>query len=178
MKNTSVVLLVILILLVGAALQLRHYYPLMPDRMATHFGSSMEADGWSSKQSFFLMYALVEAGMLLILLIPVFFSKRLPVSMVNVPNRDYWFAPQRSEETWVKVSTFSLWMAALTLGFLIVVAEATFRANLAGTAVPTLGPLFFWGLGIYLAVVAVGTIYFCRHFLRIPRDPRTPPVPE
>ncbi len=148
MKNTSVVLLVILILLVGAALQLRHYYPLMPDQMATHFGAGMEADGWSARQSFFLTYALVEVGMLVILLLPVFFAKRLPISMVNMPNRDYWFAPERSEETWIKVSAFSLWMAAATLAFLIVAAEATFRANLTSATTPTLGPFFFWGLGI------------------------------
>ena len=48
-------------------------------------------------------------------------------------------------------------MAALTLGFLIVVAESTFRANLANATTPTLGPFFFWGLGIYLAVVALRT---------------------
>ncbi len=178
MKNANVVLLVILILLVGAALQLMHYYPLMPDRMATHFGAGMEADGWSARQSFFTTYALVEVGLLIVLLVPVFLSKRLPVSMINMPNRDYWFAPGRREATWLEVSVYALWMAALTLGFLIVVAEATFRANLANTVRPALDSFFFWGLGAYVAAVAVGTIRFYRRFARIPRDPDAAPAPE
>jgi uncharacterized membrane protein len=178
MKNANVVLLVILVLLVGAALQLMHYYPLMPGRMATHFGASLAADGWSAKQSFFTTYVLVEVGMLIVLIVPVLLSKRLPVSMINSPNRDYWFAPERREATWFEVSVFAFWMAALTLGFMIVVAEATFRANLASAAGPALGSYFFWGLGIYVAAVAVGSIRFFWRFARVPRDPNAPPTPE
>ncbi len=178
MKNANVALLVILVLLLGAALQLMHYYPLMPERMATHFGTSMQADGWSARQSFFTTYALVEVGVVIILLVPVFLTKRLPTSMINMPNRDYWFAPERREDTWVQMSVYALWMAALTLGFLIVVAEATFRANLARVAAPTLGHSFFWGLGIYVAAVLLGTVRFYTRFAKIPRAPDTPPVPE
>jgi len=178
MKNTSVVLLVILVLLVGATLQFRHYYPILPDPLATHFGANLQADAWTAKRGFFVTYALVEIGMLVILLVPVFFSKRLPTSMINMPNRDYWFAPERFEDTWLKVSTFSLWMAAATLAFLIGIAELMFRANLADPAAPRLGSTFGWLIGSFVVVVGIGTIYFYRHFSRIPRDPRTPPAPE
>ena len=178
MKNANVVLLAILVLLLGAALQLRHYYPLMPDSMATHFGAGMEADRWSEKQSFFLTYALVEVGMLVILLVPVFLQKWVPVSMINMPNREYWFAPERREATWLEVTKFGLGMTAATLGFMIALAEVMFRANLADTATPKLGPAFFWVLGAYLAIVAAGTIQFYRRFAHTPRDPNTPPTPE
>jgi len=178
MKNTNIVLLLILVLLVVGALQLRYYYPLVPDPLATHFGTNMEADAWSAKRGFFITYGLIEIGMLIILLIPVFLQKRIPTSMINMPNRDYWFATERHEETWLKVSTFSLWMAAVTLAFLIAVAEAMFRANLADTTTPRLGPMFWWALGVYLGMMAVGTVWFYRHFARVPRDPNAPPVPE
>jgi uncharacterized membrane protein len=178
MKNANLALLVIVVLLIAAALQLMHYYPLMPNPMARHFGMGMEADGWSPKQSFFTTYALVEVGMLIVLLVPIFLQRRIPVSMINMPNREYWFAPERHEQTWIQVSAFALWMSALMLAFLIVVAEATFRANLADTAVPRLDTGFFWALGAYLAAVAVITLRFYRRFLKIPRDPNTPPPPE
>jgi len=178
MKNTTVVLFVLLILLIGSALQLRHYYPIVPDPLATHFGVGMQADSWSAKQSFFTSYALIEIGMLIILLVPVFLQKRIPTSMINMPNREYWFAPQRSEKTWVKVSTFALWMAAVTLAFLIAVAEVMFRANLANPTAPRLGVSFAWVVGGFIVVMLAGTLWFYRQFSRIPRDPNAPPVPE
>ncbi len=178
MKNANTMLLVILILLVVAGFQLKHYYPLMPERMATNFGASMEADGWSAKRSFFTTYSLAEVGMLIILLLPVFLQKRIPTSMINMPHRDYWFAAERHEETWTKVAAFCLWMAAATLAFMVVLAELLFRANLAATSTPTLGEFFWWTIGGYLGVVAVGTIWFYRQFARIPRHPGEAPPPE
>ncbi len=178
MKNASVILLVILVLLIGATLQLRHYYPLMPDPMATHFGVSMQADSWTAKDSFFTTYALVEIGMLIVLLLPIFLQKRLPTSLINLPHRGYWFAAERRDATWQVVAIYVLWMAAATLVFLIAVAEVVFRSNLAYAAVPSIGTPFFWTLGIYLCIIAIATIRFHRHFATVPRDPVAAPEPE
>ncbi|MCD4691127.1 DUF1648 domain-containing protein [bacterium] len=178
MKNATVILLVLLVLLIGGALQFRHYYPLMPDPMATHFGVNMQADAWTAKASFFTIYSLVEIGMLVVLLMPIFFQKRIPTSLINLPHRDYWFAAERREATWQTVSTYALWMAAATLAFLIALAEVMFRANLANVAAPSIGAPFFWTLGIYLGIIAVATIWFYRRFATVPRDPGTAPVPE
>ncbi len=175
MKNTSTLLLVILVLLIGGALQLMHYYPLMPDPMATHFGIDMQADSWSAKDSFFTIYPLVEIGMLIIVLVLIFLQKRIPTSFINIPHRDYWLAAGRRDATWETVSVYALGMGALTLAFLIAMAEVVFRANLADTAVPTIGATFFWAFGMFLGIVAVATIRLYRHFSKIPRDPQAPP---
>lgn len=178
MKNASAVLLVILVLLVGSALQLRHYYPIVPDPLATHFGTNMQADAWSAKRGFFITYALIEIGVLIILLAPSFLQKRIPASMVSMPHRDYWFAPERFDQTWLKLSVFSLWMAAATLAFLIAVAEVMFRANIANPVAPTLGTSFLWLIGFFVAVMLVASLVFYRQFSTIPRDPNAPPAPE
>jgi uncharacterized membrane protein len=171
MKNTSILILVILVLLIGGALQLRHYYPLMPDLMATHFGADMQADSWTAKSSFFTTYTLVEIGMLIILLAPVFLQKRIPTSFISLPHREYWFAAERRDATWQMVSVYALGMGALTLAFLVAMAEVIFRANLTDASVPSIGGPFFWALGTYLGIIAIATIWFYRRFSKIPRDP-------
>ncbi len=175
MKNTSILILVILVLLIGGALQFKHYYPLMPDPMAVHFGANMQADGWSARDSFFRTYPLVEIGLLIIMLAVVFLRKRIPTSAISLPHRGYWFAEGRREETWEKVSVYALGMGALTLAFMIAMAEVLFRANLEDTAVPSIGASFFWALGVFLGIVAVATISFYRHFSNVPQDPQAPP---
>ena len=170
MKNTSILLLVILVLLIGGALQLRHYHPLMPDPMATHFGTNMQANGWSAKSSFFTIYPLVEIGMLIVLLVPILIQRRIPTSLINMPHRDYWFAAERRGTTWEAVSTYAVGMGALTLAFLIAMAETMFRANLTDSSVPSIGAPFFWTLGIYLGIIAIATIRFYRHFATVPFD--------
>ena len=170
MKNAGVVLLVILVLLVGAGLQLRHYYPLMPDPMATHFGTNMQVNGWSAKSSFYTIYPLVEIGMIIVLLVPILIQKRIPTSLINLPHREYWFAAERRDATWQTVSTYVLWMTAATFTFLIATAEVVFRANLTDVAVPLIGAPFFWVLGIYVGVIAVATIWFYRCFSKIPSE--------
>ncbi len=175
MKNTTILILVILVLLIGGALQFRHYYPLMPDQMAVHFGANMQADGWSAKGSFFTTYPLVAIGMLIIVLALVFMQKKIPTSAINIPHRGHWFAEGRREATWEMVSVYALGMGALALAFLLAMAEVIFRANLTDAAVPSIGAPFFWALGIFLGIVAVATIGFYRHFSNVPQDPQAPP---
>ena len=50
MKGPSIAFL-LLVALVSA--QVAHYYPLLPDPMASHFGLDGAPNGWSSRVTFF-----------------------------------------------------------------------------------------------------------------------------
>ena len=54
----------------------------------------------------------------------------LPVSLVNVPNKEYWFAPERRESTLAYFRMSFAWFGCALLAFLIFVNELVFRANL------------------------------------------------
>ena len=90
-------LTIILGLIALALLQAVFYYPQLPDTIATHFAGNGEPNGWSSKSTFFL----------LMIGIMVFIGISLGPSvlwlwqpgLVNLPNRDYWLAPERNEQT-------------------------------------------------------------------------------
>jgi uncharacterized membrane protein len=123
--------LLLLLVVVGAG-QLLHYYPRLPETVAVHFGVSGAPNGWSGKTPFVLTYAAIEAAMALAALAMAFFGERLPVSFLNMPNRDYWLAQERRGESLAFFWTRTVWIEVTTLAFLIVVAEFVFRANLAG----------------------------------------------
>ncbi|MBK7140639.1 MAG: DUF1648 domain-containing protein [bacterium] len=67
-------------------------YPQLPDQMVTHMSLEGEPDGFGSKSGFYLSFGL---AVLLINIMPPLLSillKKLPESLINLPNKEYWFA--------------------------------------------------------------------------------------
>jgi uncharacterized membrane protein len=158
-------LTVLLILVAVAAGQLLHYYPRLPETIAVHFGPSGQADGWSAKTVFFPIYAAIEAAIVLAGLAMAFLGEKVPPSLLNMPNRDYWLSSERRSASLSFFWTQATWIEAATLAFLIVVAEFVFRANLAAGA-PTLARDFVVVLVAFVAVVVWQSVRIVRRFAR------------
>jgi len=128
----------------------------LPDRVASHFDAGGAADGWSSRAAFLQAYvgivglvALMMAG--LAVLMP-----RLPAGALNVPDREYWLAPERAAASIRRVADWLLEFGAATVVFLVAVFHLSVRANLdaeVGPAEPTLGPAF----GLMMVAFVVGS---------------------
>ena len=58
--------------------------------------------------------------------------RRVPADFINIPNRHYWMASERRDESVGFLRTHVLWMEAATLVFLIAVAQIIFSANASG----------------------------------------------
>ena len=167
MNATKWLLLIFGLLLLAAVLDLVYYYPQLPDRLATHFNIEGQPDDWSGKGLFLMMYVLLLVIMTLVfpgmlLLLPV-----IPVSLVNVPNKEYWFAPERIQYTHDVLGRFLLSFGIATLGFLLVTLHETMRTNL--TPKPQLGDWFWIAFGIYIAVDLVITVWLFLSF-RLPKN--------
>jgi hypothetical protein len=76
-----------------------HYYPMLPEKMATHFGVDGQPNGWMSKDQFAFFYI----GFLIVVsgafAVTGALATKLPDRMFRIPNKSYWFAPERAEET-------------------------------------------------------------------------------
>jgi hypothetical protein len=103
----------------------------LPPRVASHFNGAGAPDGWMLRNSYLWSMAGVALGMTVIV-VGIFYSIRFfPPSMIHMPNRDYWLAPDRRKETFEVFFRAGLWLAtlqaALLLGvhFLIVAANAS-----------------------------------------------------
>ncbi|MBX3417048.1 MAG: DUF1648 domain-containing protein [Pirellulaceae bacterium] len=95
-------------ILVGLGL-LVWYWPQLPENIATHFDEHGLPNGLLSKPT----AVMLSAG--LVTLLPLFFVgisvviRWMPTSTINLPNREYWLAPERRDaamDDWLDVMVF------------------------------------------------------------------------
>ena len=168
MKLDRTPMTVLLLLAAVAAIQMTHYYPLLPERLAVHFGASGEANGWSSKGEFMVLFGGMEAFFVLFGLAFATLLDRVPLAFINIPHKDYWFSPERQEESRAFLRNQILWIETATLGFLVALAQLLFKENL-GSAPPRLPGNLWCVLVAFVAVVLWFSVRIVRRFLR-PRE--------
>jgi uncharacterized membrane protein len=128
MRNISLIVFILLLLLcIGHAM---YYYPLLPDRVASHFGASGRPDAWSSKESFVKIYLIVVAVIALLFPGIGLILRKTPTSMMNLPNKDYWLSPERKDETIAILYRQFLWFGSATLLLLLDIFHQSFRVHL------------------------------------------------
>jgi uncharacterized membrane protein len=146
-------------------LQARRFAATMPPVLATHFGGSGAPNGWQTQSQFFVLeVVLLGVCLLLAFGIPRLIGA-LPVSLVNVPNKEYWLAPERREGTLAFFKAQFAWFGCGVLGFLLVVNQLVYDANqthprqLNNTA-------FVIAMIAFLAFVGIWTVRLILHFSR------------
>jgi len=151
----------IVVVLLHAA-QTIYYYPRLPAVVAQHFGAAGRPNCWAPKDFFFIFSWAVLLGMSALLMLTPRLLKRFPVSMINLPNKAYWLAPERKQESLAFMQRGTEWVGVLTSGFLVAVMYLTIRANLAPEHRLENGPFIFL-LGAFITLILVWTL---RVFLR------------
>jgi uncharacterized membrane protein len=129
------------------------YWPHLPLRVATHFGTGGQPDGWMDKSSATIMQCVLQAIM------PMFFAgigwvlPLFPNSMINVPHREYWLAPERRAQTLGAMKSMLSQFALCLSLFATVIGHLTYRAN------RTNGPLdlrlFLIAMGLFFVLIAI-----------------------
>ncbi len=128
MRKISLIVFIVLLLLCIA--QVTYYYPLLPDRVASHFGASGRPDAWSSKESFVKIYFIVVVFIVLLFPGIGLMLRKIPTSLMNLPNKDYWLSPERSQDTIDVLSRQFLWFGSATLMLLLDIFHQSFRVHL------------------------------------------------
>lgn len=152
-----------LAIVTGLGLQL-WYWPLLPDPMATRFNEQGQPTGWMAK----LPATLISAALLTIL--PLFLIgsslviRWLPISMINLPNREYWLAEERREETIQWITTWMLWLTVSVTLLMVAINHLTFIANRDNTPISL---FLMWGmLGLFVFSILVFLLFVFRRFRR------------
>jgi len=154
------------ILIILCIVQAAYYYPRLPDSVASHFNASGQPDSWSSKDSFVLTNLAMIAGISIVCLGIASLLRRIPVSWINLPNKDYWLAPQRKDDTLSTLSVQFGWLACATVAFFVILFQLEILANLRSNQI--LGGTFWLFLGLYLAFTGVWIVRLRRRFGRVP----------
>jgi ABC-type Fe3+ transport system permease subunit len=138
----------------------------LPRRVATHFDSSGQPNGWMRRTA--LLRFMAVFGLAFPLLVPalMYVSRFLPDRCYNLPNRDYWLAPARRPETMAYLFRHSLWFSPMALCFVIGIHASIIHANSSGQAHLST-PLALALGGCLLAGIAVWAVSLIRHFQQV-----------
>lgn len=103
----------------------------LPPMVASHFGAGGQPNGWMNRSGFAWFSLIPLSVVLVVTFIAPLLVAKLPPSLVNLPNKDYWLAPERKAETVRRFCVRTEWYGVVLLAFLAFVYELVFEANLA-----------------------------------------------
>ena len=86
---------------------------------------------------------------------------KIPNSAINLPNKNYWLAPERRQQTLDYVLPWFLWLGSLTMLLLLDIFQQSFQVHLGKATKLN----HFWiTMGAYLAITTVWSIAIYRKF--------------
>ncbi len=155
-----------LVLIGITCVQMAYYYPRLPETVASHFAASGTADSWMSKQAFGLVYLAALIVLSAIFCLITLLLPYMPDSLVNLPHKDYWLAPERRAETYLYIAKVMCVFGCSVIVFLIGVFQLAFQANLSPEQ--KLSKVFWVLLVSYLLFTFVWLVLFILRFRRRP----------
>jgi len=133
--------------------------PGLPERVATHFGGSGVADGWMTRAGYVRFMLLFVVVLPSVLLAAIGLLPRLLPQWVNLPNRTYWLAPERRDDSLHFLLAHACWFGVLMLLFMVAIHYLLLQANAASPPRLSTAPFvalltaFVAGLGVWMATL-------------------------
>lgn len=128
-----------------------YYWSQLPETVATHFGMDGKPNQWMSRTASTCLMIGLQLGLPLFLIAVTAATRHLPVSLVNIPNREYWLDPIRKDSTLEYMQSVMGWIALSVSIFMMVIGHLVYLANLEGGSLNSMA--FGISLGIYLILV-------------------------
>jgi uncharacterized membrane protein len=149
-------------LVVLAIIQIVYYYPQMPAVLASHFDGLGVPNDWLGKNGFFGLYLAI-----ILMLIAVFvFAPRWSVARarfsMKIPNREFWLAPERVEQTRGFLRRQMMIMGVVHLALAVFAVQLALLAKLDQH--PRLHSSIGWALLLYFIFLIAWLIHFFLHF--------------
>lgn len=169
MRGKNVAWVVFGLAFVAFAIALAATYPALPQRVASHFDAQGLPNGWMPRRSYAFFMAAAALGLPWLLIAATRLVRTLPISMVNVPHRQYWLAPERREEVYHTTEVAGIWLATSEVLLFLLVHLSVVRANHSDPVVLFM-PVVWGGLAAFLLAIVVGLIAYYNRFQRRPGD--------
>jgi hypothetical protein len=139
----------------------------LPDVVASHFEADGYANGFMSRGAYIGLMLACAVGLPALLVIVAYFGLGSPNARINLPDRDYWLAPERRAETVSYLREQLARFAVVLMGLLCYVHWLVVRAN--ATRPPRLStPWINAGLVAFAVFVVIWTRMFLRRFRNRP----------
>jgi uncharacterized membrane protein len=142
-------------------------YPSLPQRVASHFDFHGVPDGWMPRRSYALFLAGIGLALPWLLIAATRYLRKLPVSLVNIPNRAYWLTPERRGEVYRTVESFGLTVATGEVLLFLLLHLSVVQANLASPVRLQMSVIWI-ALAAFLLVIVAALASFYLHFQNVP----------
>ena len=138
----------------------------LPDRLASHFGASGAADGWSSRSDYLALNIIIV--ILVVVGIPAIglAATRGSGMGLSVPHKEYWLRPENRPELRRRLGSDLLFFAAVTALLLAWIDVLVVRAN--ESPVQSMGASSWVAIGAYLVVVLGWTVWVATKRYAVP----------
>jgi len=165
--RTQLPKLVFVLLAAYAAIHFSLMYPQLPGRVASHFDGQGNPNGWQTKAVFFQFFVAVS-----VLAAAIGFGipriiAAIPVQLINLPNKQYWLAPEHVAETQEFLSSYFAWFGCAVFVIMIFTFDFAIACNLHPESRPDISRLWYILAG-FLAFVIVWSIRIMVKFARPP----------
>lgn len=134
------------------AIETARLWNILPGQLAAHFNIQGDLDRFVSKMQFFWFQL---QTILVVILVSLPFQVMfliLPPGMVNMPNREYWLAPERRVETMDRLSDFGSMLFGIILIAVQIAFDISAYANLR-TPIRFDAPLMGIVMGLCFALI-------------------------
>ena len=167
MQNERLPKTVFVILAIFAAVYFSYCYQQLPEVIASHFDGRGVPNGWQSRSAFFAVFA----GVSVLAAVLGFGIPRLiaamPMQLINLPNKQYWLAPERREESLKFLRLHFAWFGCALFLVIFFAFHYAVQSNLHPGAPPSISG--FWLVLVGFAVFMV--VSMRRLFRRFGRPP-------
>ena len=153
----------LLIVVAAAAVFLVLSGSAMPERVASHFVGDGSANGFMPRGAYLGLMLGLTIGLPFLLALPGWLIQRVPLSMVRLPHKDYWLAPERRASTLEFMTHRSTMFGAFMTVFLCYVHWLVVEANKANPPHLPNAP-FIAGMAVFAVVTVVWAGAFIVHF--------------
>ena len=168
MKKVSISKTASFIILLLMGCHIAYYWSRLPDVVVSHFGADWEPNGWMSRDIFMLTYIGLAAVVALSFLGSIVLMRKVPISLINLPRKEYWMAPERKEETLAYLSETMFRFHNITQTFLLAVLHMVIDFNITGNKISS--DTFWVLLAAYLGYTTLWTVSIIVRFARKPSD--------
>jgi hypothetical protein len=139
----------------------------LPATVASHFVVGGAANGYMPRHAYLGLMLAVAVGIPLLLQLPASLIRRLPARWLNLPNREYWLAPERREATLAFLEQHSAVFPVVVAVFVCVVHWLVVQANVHTPPRLAEAPLFV-ALGVLFAAVIAWIAALVLRFRKVP----------
>ncbi|MDZ4742145.1 MAG: hypothetical protein SGI98_01850 [Verrucomicrobiota bacterium] len=128
----------------------------LPENIAIHFNLYGQATGnYATSYEFKVLFLSSVIGINFIIFLAFYSVRFLPVSAVNLPNREYWLAPERKNQTMMNLYESGLWMTValnlwLSLIYMLLADANAQSPPCLDNFITIVGMVFFMGALLYI----------------------------